>query len=52
MSMCQAQSENLNQAPLQVTSNEYWYASSSMTGEMCAMSCLKYGYTYAALNQE
>jgi hypothetical protein len=50
MNMCQAQSENLYSAPFQATSNDYWYASLSMTGEMCAISCLKYGFIYAALN--
>jgi hypothetical protein len=48
--MCQAQNENFYSAPFQAASNDYWYASSLMTGEMCALSCLKYGFIYAALN--
>ena len=29
--------------------NGYWYSSDSMTIKMCANSCLKYGFIYAAI---
>jgi hypothetical protein len=30
--------------------SNYWYNSSTMTGEMCVSSCAKYGFIYAAIN--
>ena len=44
----QAQAESCtitNEAP-----SGYWYLFSSMTGEMCICSCLKYGFIYAAID--
>jgi len=50
---------NLSQAQNEATSkigtiadegtSGYWYKSNSMSGSLCAISCLKYGFIYAAI---
>ena len=51
MTQCQAQTEG---GSIGNTVNEgvsgYWYISILMTNEMCINSCLKYGFTMAAIN--
>jgi hypothetical protein len=32
------------------SSSGFWYKSNPMSGSICARSCLKYGFIYAAIN--
>ena len=50
LTICQAQTENPQVAPFNIRLNTYSYLDINlMSGEMCASSCLKYGFAYAAI---
>jgi hypothetical protein len=50
MSACQAQAENPFGKPSNQAESGFWYSSSTlMSGDMCAKSCSKYGFMYAAI---
>ena len=53
LTQAQAQAESKTNSTAYIyneASSIYWYTSSSMTGKMCICSCLKYGFTFAAIN--
>jgi len=50
MTICQAQAENQFYAPVNEGLSGYWYLSTTMSGQMCLSSCLKYNFVYAAIN--
>ena len=49
MTVCQAAAENPNVGPVAEGASNYWYYSSSITGDMCLKSCSKYGFLYAGV---
>ncbi len=49
LNYCQAKIENIFSTPYFLASSSYSYYSGRMTGEMCATSCLKNNFIYAAL---
>ena len=49
MTLSQAQAENPMKTPYHDVTSGYWYTSSLMSGDMCASSCLKYGFMYAGI---